>query len=67
MAWELAIVEIDGKRYYDDTRLKEYREIVDWRLSIKYSDVSNRSVKIIKERVDDLQKKRLRQNKSNHL
>lgn len=61
MAWQLAIVEIDGKKYYDDTRLREYRNVDNFMDSIQYSELGTRNVKLIQERTDLLEKKRIRQ------
>ncbi len=61
MAWQLAIVEIDGKKYYDDVRLREYRNVDNFMDSIQYSELGTRKVKPIHERTDLLDKKRVRQ------
>lgn len=52
MVMQLAIVEIDGKRYFDDERLREYRNIDDHTDSIRYGEIGNRAVKVIQERTD---------------
>jgi hypothetical protein len=61
MAWQLAIVEIDGKKYYDDTRLREYRNVERFTDAIPYSEIGSRKVKLLQERTDLLEKKRVRQ------
>lgn len=52
MAWQLAIVEIEGKRYYDDTRLQEYRHTNNFMDTIRYDELGNRKVSLIPERMD---------------
>lgn len=60
MAWQLSVVEIEGKMYYDDTRLREYRSINNFMDSISYNELGTRKVNLIKERTDLLEKKRVR-------
>ncbi len=52
MATRLAIVEIDGKKYFDDCRLKEYRHVKDIMDSIPYDQLGDRKVKLVTERMD---------------
>jgi hypothetical protein len=46
------IVEIEGKKYYDDTRLKEYRNVKDFMDSIPYRDLGTRAVRVVQKRTD---------------
>ena len=52
MAWQRAIVEIEGKRYYDDTRLQEYRNIKNFMDTIRYDELGNQKVKLLQGRID---------------
>ena len=48
----LAIVEIDGERYYDDVCLREYRHVDDFSNRILYSEVLSEDVKVIQPRIE---------------
>lgn len=50
--WQLAVVEIEGKRYYDNARLGEYRNVENYMDAILYSELGNRAVKVIQEMTD---------------
>ena len=56
-AGALAIVEIEGKKYYDDIRMQEYRHVDDFSDKIKYADIGDRKVKVIQERKEWPEKK----------
>ena len=42
MATQLAIVKIDGKLYYEDLRLREYRAVTDFLGRIAFDDLGER-------------------------
>jgi hypothetical protein len=65
MARQLAIVEIEGEKFFDDERLQEYRH-VDKMHVIEYSAIGDRKVKVVQEAQELLPKKRNR-NDSNGL
>jgi hypothetical protein len=44
MATQLAIVKIDGKYYYQDDRLREYRETTNFMNRIKFDEIGERIV-----------------------
>lgn len=58
MTTQLSIVEIEGKRYFDDTRLKEYRQVDNPHERVPYEAIGDRKVKVITEQKELLSKKR---------
>jgi hypothetical protein len=61
MTTQLAIVKIDGKHYYQDDRLREYRETTDPQNRISFEDIGERSVEPVQaKKTIPQQKRRLR-------
>ena len=67
MVWQLPIVEIEGKKYFDDARLQEYRNVKDFMDRILYHDLADRKVTLLQPRVDLLESKTESNRKRNHL
>lgn len=61
MARQLAIVEIEGEKFFDDERLQEYRH-VDKMHVIEYGEIGDRKVKVLQEAKELLPKKRNKDN-----
>ncbi len=53
MARHLAIVEIEGEKFYDDERIREYRHVDKIMHYIPYDQLGDRKVKLLKEAWDD--------------
>lgn len=49
MARQLAIVEIEGEKFFDDERLREYRHVDRLMHVIEYSEIGDRKVKLLQE------------------
>ena len=47
MQTQLAIVKIDGKHYYQDDRLREFRETIDPLNKISFKDIGDREVELV--------------------
>lgn len=62
MARQLAIVEIEGEKFFDDERLKEYRHVDKIMHFIPYSELGDRKVKLLQEARELLSKKRNKDN-----
>lgn len=61
MVNQLAKVKIDGKVYYQDDRLQEYRQVTNPNSRIKFEDIRERKVEPVETRKDlTKQKRRLR-------
>jgi len=62
MVQQLAIVKIDGKHYFKDERLQEYRETTNPHNKIAFEDVGERAVEEVeaKKALKQIIKKRLR-------
>jgi len=56
MAVQLSIVEIDGKFYYQDDRLREYRQTTDFMNKIRFDEIGDREVKLVQARKELLPK-----------
>jgi hypothetical protein len=50
MATQLAIVKIDGKHYYQDDRLREYRETTNPHNSISFNELGDREPELVQEK-----------------
>ncbi len=57
MARQLAIVEIEGEKFYDDERLREYRHVEKIMHVIRYDELGERKVKVLEEARELLSKK----------
>ena len=58
MARQLAIVEIEGEKFFDDERLQEYRHVDKPMHFIPYNEIGDRKVKFLQEARELLPKKR---------
>ena len=52
MATQLAIVKIDSKHYYQDDRLREYRETTNLHNRIKFEELGDREPELVEEKKD---------------
>ncbi len=50
MATQLAIVKIDGKHYYQDDRLREYRETSNPNSRISFDELGDREPELVQEK-----------------
>ena len=60
MVNELAKIKIDGKVYYQDDRLQEYRQVTNPHERIKFEDIADRTVEPIESKKSLKQKPKLR-------
>ena len=60
MVNQLAKVKIDGKVYYQDDRLQEYRQITNPHERIKFEDIGQRKVESVETKKSLTQKRKLR-------
>ena len=60
MANQLAKVKIEGKVYYNDERLREYRQVTNPHSRIKFEDIGDRKVEPIEIKKQLTQKPKLR-------
>lgn len=51
-AGRLAIVQIGDKKYYEDIRLLEYRNVDDFSDRILFSEVGSRKIKRLENRIE---------------
>ncbi len=56
MVNQLPIVKIDGKHYYQDERLREYRETTNPSNRIKFDDLGERKVEAVQSKKEMTQK-----------
>ena len=50
MATQLAIVKIDGKHYFQDDRLQEYRQTTNPHERIRFDELGERKVDLVEEK-----------------
>jgi hypothetical protein len=68
MVRQLPIVQIEGKEFFVDERLKEYRQTNDPHNRITFDQLGNRKPILVSEKEDmPLQKKRQRNHKGKRL
>ncbi len=60
MVSQLPIVKIDGKHYYQDDRLREYRETTNPHNRIAFDDIGERIVEPVQTKKDLTKKQRSR-------